>query len=102
MNRKVVFFTGRLAHSAFTCRLYKIFTLFVIFALSGCSLSRNKTKVPGTTSQSGASAATIQNSVSDEPNQISKFDGITWTSMFDGEKLGLWEKTDFYEKPTVS
>lgn len=67
-------------HSPFACRLYIMLLLLGISILSGCSISNSDTTI-----------------VYEEPNQTSELDETDPTSMFDGENLGLWEQSLFFE-----
>jgi hypothetical protein len=66
--------------------------LLGLFALPECLSLRGQTKVSDRPGQTGTSG---------EAKKTDAFDGINQTRMFDGEKLGLWKKTDFYQAGNV-
>jgi hypothetical protein len=80
MNKKVKYFV--------TCPIYISFwgLLYTISLLSGISFV------------SGCSSITHPAGVSENEQRTDTFDGINQTSMFDGENLGSWKPSDFWEE----
>lgn len=84
--------SGNPTHPVFLRRLYVSVLLFGLSALAGCSSSYGQIQAPPPTGQTRLSG---------EVKKSGEFDGIQQTSMFDGEKLGLWQKSDFYQAGNV-
>jgi hypothetical protein len=79
-------------HPTFHRRLCLSVLLFGLALLPGCSSSYGQINGPPQTGQTRPSG---------EANKSDEFDGIKQTSMFDGEKLGFWQKSDFYQAGNV-
>jgi hypothetical protein len=92
VSRKSIALSAHPAHPLFRRRLHVAVLLFGLSALSGCFSSHGQTKTPNEPGQAG---------IGGEAKKANVFDGISQTSMFDGERLGLWKKTDFYQAGNV-
>jgi hypothetical protein len=92
VSRKSIALSANSTHPLFQRPLCVTVLLFGLSTLPGCFSAHGQTKVSDKPGQTGMSG---------EAKKASGFDGIGQTSMFDGEKLGLWEKTDFYQAGNV-
>lgn len=88
MIGKSLTISGNPTHPAFPWRFCMTFLLLGVSALPGCSYSHGKTRVSDKMDQTPKTG---------QASKANVLDGIKLTSMFDGEKLGFWKKTDFYQ-----